>query len=179
MIRVPLTSAKSLYDLYAQLVEGQEAAHGADYTSHHAIMRALRSPVCRSYAEIGTNQGATLACAILAGFTHVVGVDICLAHLEPCTSLFAGKATLLEQDHLAPLPFAVDMLLLDAVHTAAGVKAELEAHGDMVRRFILIHDTAAHPELHVTAAVWAARRDWTVAQRDARGYGWTLLSRNP
>lgn len=178
MVRVPITSAASLEDLYNQLRAGQEAAHGSDYCSHHSVIRKLATS-CRSYCELGVNQGATLACAILAGFEHVVGVDIALGNLEPFTGLFEGKATLLEQDHLAPLPFAVDFLLLDALHTAKGLKAELEAHGDMVRRHLLIHDTAAHPELHVTACVYAAARDWTVHSRETRGYGWTLLSRNP
>lgn len=178
MVRVPIASASSLEDLYAQLRTGQEAAHGADYCSHHSVIRKLASG-CRSFAEVGVNQGATLACAILAGFEHVLGVDIALGNLEPFTGLFEAKASLLEQDHLAPLPFAVDVLLLDCDHTAKGLKAELEAHGDMVRRHLLIHDTAAHPELHVTACVYAAARDWTVAQRDGGRYGWTLLSRNP
>lgn len=179
MIRVPITSAPSLSDYYAQLVEGQEAAHGPNYTTHHAVIRAKQSPACCSYAEIGVNQGATLACAILAGFDHVVGVDICLAHLEPCTSLFAGKATLLEQDHLVPLPGPVDFLFLDCAHTVHGLRAELRTHGNNVRRFILVHDTAAVPALHLVAVEWGLRHGFTVQQRECRSVGWTLLSREP
>lgn len=179
MINVPITDAPTLAALYAQLVDGQEAAHGPDYTTHHAIILSKQSPSCRSYCEIGVNQGATLACAILAGFHRVTGIDINLTPVLQFGTLFAQCATLIEQDHLAPLPAPVDFLFLDCDHTAPGLHKELKAHGDMVRRFILIHDTAAQPELHVTACVYATAHDWTVAGRDTRGHGWTLLSRNP
>jgi len=177
MVRVPIKQARSIQDLYRQLVAGQKQAHGPDYCRHHDAIRRLADPEA-VYAEIGVNQGATLACAILAGFREVVGVDTRLELLEPCRKLFAHPTcTLLEQDAEDPLPFPVDVLLLDAQHTVAAVAGQLRAHGANVRHHIVIHDTAAMPALHVEACYWASCNRWAVAERSMASVGFTLLSR--
>lgn len=180
MVRVEIRSGTvTLREYYWQLVEGQEAAHGAGYCAHHYEIDAAALE-CRSYAEVGVNQGATLACALLAGFAEVTGVDIAPENWRPYGHLFREMPAfrgVYPQDHLAPLPFAPDFLLLDCAHTVAGLRAELEAHGPTARKYILIHDTGTFSELHREACRWAALHGLTMAGWSMKGAGHTLLKR--
>lgn len=188
MIRANIT-ATTLPEYYEKLVAAQEAAHGAHYCSHHAVIRQAASDGCSSYCECGVNQGATLACALLAGFTFVAGVDASLAPLKPWWSLFEAYAaprmlttcTVAECDSREPFSRPFDFLLCDALHTATGVREELLAHAQHVRRYILVHDTAANPEMGKMVELFAYVHPgpWTVQQRDTRNVGWTLLARTP
>lgn len=184
MIRVAITKADDLADLYRQLVAGQEAAHGADYCSHHAAIMAAAGPNCRTYAELGVNQGTTLACAILSGFRWLDAVDLDLKRLQPWEHLFREEAkarraqlNLWQQDSRTPIG-ECDFLLIDSRHEPKHLLAELEANGAHARRFILLHDTTAVPALHTTAVAWGTRHGWTVAERNCLNVGWTLLSRS-
>lgn len=179
--------ATTLEEYYAKLVAAQEAAHGVGYCSHHyAIRQAAKDDGCASYAELGVNQGATLACALLAGFKRVVGVDVALDPWKPFQGLFwafadasGQRLSLAQQDSREPLRhhYPVDFMLLDTVHEAAHLREELRVHGPNVRRQILVHDTASVPALHVEAVGWGLRNGWTVQQRSLCSVGWTLLFR--
>lgn len=178
------SKATTLAAYYADLVAGQTAAHGPDYTAHHACIRECRETGAESYAELGVNQGATLACALLAGFERVVGVDIALAPFLPAEGLFRayvdrlGKHLIVrERDSRLPLSLSVDFLLIDSRHTVDHLRDELRVHGPHVRRFILLHDTLTFPYLGVEAGRWAERNGWTVHLRSTCGHGHTLLSR--
>lgn len=183
MIRADI-HASTLTEYYEQLVMAQQLAHGFEYTTHHTAIRQAAAEGCRSYAELGVNQGATLACALLAGFGTVVGVDIALEPWRPAEALFrahvsrTGQALyMIERDSRMALPITPDFLLIDTRHETGHLRQELTAHGFYVVRFILIHDTAAVPALHNAAVAWGLRAGWTVQQRDTRSVGWTLLRR--
>lgn len=178
MVRVGLENVPTLGALYSRLVQGQQLAHGADYCSHHAAIFQTTDR-CRSYAELGVNQGTTLAAAILAGFETCLGVDADLSRLDPCRHLFeqAPGVTLLQQDSRVPLNREVDFLLIDSCHTPGHFREELRAQGPLVRKCILAHDTWAVPRLHVELAGWAVRHGWKIQHRDTRPPGWTLIIR--
>lgn len=184
MVRASI-AANNLGEYYAALVAAQKAAHGDHYCDHHTVIRALANePGCERYAELGVNEGATLACALLAWFDQVTGIDIALEPFRPAEGLFRAWATaygaelrVMEQDSREPLPRPVDVLLIDSRHEVAHLREELRVHGPNVRRFVLIHDTAKYPELAAEAEQWAAESNSTVLQRETRGYGWMLLQR--
>lgn len=178
MVRAEV-AARSLEELYGKLVDSQRRAHGWDYVSHHDIIRAAARNGCRSYLELGVNQGTTLACAILAGFSPVTGVDRAPERLEPHGGLFYGRAAVLAQDSRIPIG-PVDFLLIDSLHYPDHLRAELNAHGPNVSREILIHDTSANPALYDVVVEWVARRDdeWKIVTRDTRLVGWTLCRRS-
>lgn len=170
--------ADSLVSFYRQIVAAQEAAHGKGYCSHHRVI-ASKAGECATYCELGVNQGATLACAILAGFVHCWGVDISAAPFRVYEPLFRPHGAfrgVVEQDSRVPLP-ACDFLLIDSLHTPRHLREELAVHGPHVRRYILVHDTATFPALAAVLDQWARANDWTVQQAQARNAGWTLLAK--
>lgn len=183
MIRAQIT-ADTLEEFYRQIVAAQEAAHGKGYCSHHVAIRGAAAEGCESYAELGVNQGATLACALLAGFQWVYGADHDLSHFHAHAHLFwlwrrqnGVTLELWNQDSRLPLGRPVDFLLIDSTHTAAHLREELAVHGPHVRRFILVHDTAHVPALHIEAVTWGLKNHATVQHRESSGFGWTLLKK--
>lgn len=172
-------SAQTLGAFYQQIVASQEAAHGEHYCAHHDAIRRHASSLY-AYAELGVNQGASLACAMLAGFETVIGIDRSFEPLREFEPLFLAEARerrtalyLWERDSREPI-WAVDFLLIDSHHTAEHIREELAAHAGMVRRYILAHDTAKHPALH---AELEKLEGWEVAERETRGVGYTLMRR--
>lgn len=176
MVRAQIR-ASSLADFYGQIVQAQCDAHGPEYCSHHlAIWQAASE--CESYLELGVNQGATLACAVLAGFRRVMGIDLSLEPFRAFEGLFRGRATVLEQDSRRPLPRpheAIDFLFIDSLHEAAHMREELRVHGPNVRKYVLAHDTAKYPALAHELERWAALNLWTVHEQQASGAGHILL----
>lgn len=182
MIRADI-HATTLGEYYRLLVAAQESAHGPGYCSHHPVI-ASKVDTCASYAELGVNQGATLACALLAGFKGVEGVDKDLGPLRPAEGLFRAYArnhsqhlSLWEQDSREPIG-EVDFLLIDSLHTADHLRDELAVHGGYVKKFILAHDTFKYSSLQRELDRYARQSGiWTIQETRASGAGWTLLAR--
>lgn len=171
--------ADSLPSFYRQLVAAQELAHGKGYCSHHAVI-AKAGLEGGTYAELGVNQGATLACALLAGFRRVVGVDIALGPFRRYEGLFRAFGDhweVREHDSRLDLKEPVDFLLIDSRHEVHHLASELATHGPNVRRWMLVHDTAKYPMLAKLCETWCARTHWTVRQTESRNIGWMLLER--
>lgn len=173
MVRADV-QARTLSELYLNLRTAQQQAHGADYTLHHRWIWC-HGKGGGSYAELGVNQGATLACALLSGFRRVVGIDINLWLLEPHRGLF-DRAILTQRDSREAWFMPVDFLFIDTVHTVEHVAAELAMHAARVRQRIMVHDTEA-PGLYTFVATWAADHGWTVEHRETRSVGFTVLKR--
>lgn len=175
-------TATNLADLYAQLVAAQKQAHGEDYVLHHDVIRNAHD--CTSYLELGIRQGTTLACALLAGFPNVTGVDRDLGPWREYAQLFwsnwpiGGHFDVYERDSREPFAWLVDFLFIDTYHTAAHLRAELVAHHANVQRHILVHDTAAHPEMHYVIEQFVSEHpEWLIAKREIRNVGFTLCSK--
>jgi len=182
MIRAQI-EASTLEEYYTKLRAAQEKAHGAGYTAYHDCIRE-HCGIAAHYLEIGVNQGASLAAAMLGGFVVVEGMDINLSNIAPHRHLFGDYCQrarivmdLWECDSLAFEPKDVDFLFIDGNHQTAHVAAELNRHGPHVTRFILLHDTAKYRELHPLAERWAGANGWTVQERNTSGAGHTLLER--
>lgn len=183
MVRAQVT-ADTLEEFYRHIVAAQEAAHGKGYCSHHVAIRGAVAEGCESYAELGVNQGATLACALLAGFRQLDALDQDLSPFRPFEALFwqyarlhGNDVTLWQEDSRCPFDHPVDFLLIDSTHTAAHLREELAIHGPNVRRFILVHDSAHVPALHLEAVTWGLKNHSTVQHRETSGFGWTLLKK--
>lgn len=176
-------NATTLEEFYDQIVAAQQAAHGRLYTSHHTEIQRRAKPTM-TYRELGVNQGGTLACAILAGYKSVTGIDHRDSTYLPFLPLFQEGANrhyvdlrLLKQDSRLPMEDYVDFLLIDSKHERRHLREELRVHGPKVNQYILAHDTATVPELHVELEDFARREGWQVALRSLDGVGHTLLQR--
>ena len=168
---------------YQRICQLHADAHGENYLLvHHEIRRCMAES--ESYTELGVNQGATLAAALLCGARNVSGYDIMLDHYRPAAHLFSQYATrqgvtikLFETSSLNCLIEPVDVLYIDTVHTESQLTQELELHGDKVRKFIICHDTNSSSGLRKALNKFLPKSKWKVVNNCRVGTGFTTLSR--
>ena len=94
------------------------------------------------YRELGVNQGATAAAVVLAGIRDIHLIDINMSRFKPYKHLFESHVdtfhvvaeSSIKNNPLNDRP--VDMLLIDSLHTANHVKAELRIHAPSVNKYI-------------------------------------------
>ena len=170
----------TLESFYEQIIEQQLAGHGKEYCNqHNAIREHVKGKV---YRELGTHQGATAACALLAGATSVTMVDISTKLINPNFHLFEAYA----KEHGVPIELMesnshsldtvgdCDVLLIDSKHTPAHLKKELAIHADRVREHIILHDTFAKRGLSKVAY---ALEGWKVMVDEKVNVGYMVLGR--
>lgn len=131
------------------------------------IHQAERSPVSRQlHAAVKVETDAGAACMIETYTTHEGD----------------GSASLTTE--IEP----TDLLILDTVHSAERLTAELDRHAEKVRKRILVRSTGAFgvkAEGEDKPGLFAAMRqfiednpEWFVARHTREQWGWTLLSRD-
>lgn len=188
MINVDLKHVKTLEEFYKDIRAGQEEAHGHDYCEQHDAIQKY-APECKTYAELGTHQGGTLANALLAGFKYVEGIDIDMHRyekfLKPIAEQYAKdnkivlkmkEVSSITLDSIGP---SVDMLLIDSYHRAYHMKQELAIHGKRVKKYIVAHDTWSVSELHTCLEEWCFENPgWKVLERGTTNVGYTVLKKD-
>ena len=167
--------ADTLEEYYEQIVKQQKEAHGETYTAHHdAIRKYLNGGI---YRELGVHQGATSACACLAGAKSVTGVDITAKLILPFVPLFDPyDFSFIESSSHSPHTVGeCDVLLIDSKHTAGHLKQELKLHAPSARKHIIMHDTYSIKSLHKVAT---QLEGWEIEEYFQENVGYTVLSRS-
>ncbi len=160
-------------------------SHGAGYCNHHDEIIKLASE-CESYRELGVMQGATSACAAVAGILDQQLIDIEDYQWTPYKHLwdnFEGlKYVYHKKSSLTPqmvnLP-KVDLMLVDSMHNYGHVREELKIHAQTVNKYIIFHDTSK-PTDQVYRAVTnfcMTNSAWQVIRRDENSVGFTTIKR--
>jgi len=170
---------------YQALCTLQSKHHTPEYLLVHDEIRARISAGCRSYTELGVNQGATLAAALLAMPGTVRGYDIRLTNYAPAQALFKRFAVIaqvyfavIEADSLKCRIDPTDLLYIDTRHERKHLARELECHQRQVRRFIVCHDTEVCSGLRLAVDEFAARnREWSVVTDCRESVGFMTLAR--
>ena len=188
MIVVDLSHVKTLDEFYKHIRSSQEKRHGDDYCEQHDAVRKYASE-CKTYAELGVHQGATLANALLSGFKYVEGIDNDMRKyekfLKPIAEQYAKDNEIslkLKQcdsasvDAIGP---KVDMLLIDSLHHYFHMSKELKLHGPRVNKYIIAHDTMKPDEQlhHCLIDFCSENPEWRCIERGITGYGYTVLSK--
>lgn len=190
MINADLSDVKTLEEFYTKIRSEQENAHGEDYCAQHDAIKKLM-PECESYLELGTHQGATAACAILAGAKKVQLVDIDMSrftkYLQPIAVKYCMtndidlKIKQVSSTAIASIASA-DMMLIDSLHRADHMKKELDLHGPNIQKYIIAHDTSVingrpNDSLYATMSEWAKKNGWKVFERVTKNVGYTVIKR--
>ena len=143
----------SLQDYYNRIYELHATAHKPEYMLVHAEIIGKMED-CDSYTELGVNQGATLAAAMLQNPKKIRAYDISLKPYNFANKHFAGYAAdnsidyiISEEDTLKCVLDPVDLLYIDTLHRYDHLTKELERHGDKAKKYIVFHDTHAQQGL--------------------------------
>ena len=183
MITVDLTHIKTLKDFYSEIRSAHQKAHGHLYVAHHNKMVEL-SAECVSYRELGVMQGATAAAMALAGIRDIHLIDINMNRFEPYKHLFDSYVdtfhvvaeSSIKNNPLNDRP--VDMLLIDSVHTANHVKAELRVHAPSVNKYILFHDTKSINAIRQVVDNFVKDNpQWKLIEHFSQNVGYSLIGK--
>ena len=188
MINSELGHVKTIDEFYASIREQQEAAHGEHYCKMHDIINDLAKD-CKSYTELGVQQGGTLANAfLLPTLRYVEGVDISLEKynkfLKPIAENWAAASARVlrmkecSSTSIDSLGYSTDILMIDSVHKSHHMQAELELHGKYVKRYIVAHDTQLpDDQLYWTLVNWGVDNGFDSMMRNKENVGFTVIER--
>jgi hypothetical protein len=185
MIKGDFTHCTSLQQFYDEIVTVQKEAHGELYTSHHADLIDLMSQ-CKTYKELGVNQGATAAAVLLQVPKSIELIDIVLTNFDENRHLFEQFA----QDNDVVMSVnqigstdpklkitECDLLFVDSLHDSHHVRQELLLHGPKTNKFIVIHDTGDRPMNHAVALEALSPLGWKAIGWDLCGKGHSIFGK--
>jgi hypothetical protein len=178
----------SLPHYYANLCRIQAEAHGEDYLLvHHEIRRCLSDcphGIFGTYTELGVNQGATLAAAILHGCISATGYDIDLSNYRLAARILSNYATrngvklaVIEGNSIEVTLNPVDVLYIDSYHSEDHLRKELKLHSDQVNKYIICHDTNSSAGLRKAVRQFVRTSKWRIVNDCREGTGFTTLAR--
>ena len=179
------TSSQDLPGYYQALRALHAEHHQPAYLLVHEELRARLVAGCESYTEMGVNQGATLAAALLLTPPRVRAYDISLANYRPAQHLFEGFAAenavdfaVLEADSLRCWIGPTDLLYIDTRHERKHLARELARHECQVRRYIVCHDTHSSAGLRQAVEEFAERNHtWRIVADCRENKGFMTLAR--
>ena len=175
---------KSLQEYYDRVYDLQSDAHNPDYMLVHVEIKE-KMKGCDSYTELGVNQGATLAVAMLENPKVVRAYDISLMPYNKAKHHFDNYANehsidfnVMESDTLRCVLDSVDVLYIDTLHRYDHLVKELALHGSKVNKYIIFHDTFAQRELKRAVTEYVAAHDeWVVVTNCEVNVGFMTIKR--
>jgi len=178
-------SVSTLQEYYTRVYDLQSEAHKPEYMLVHEEIRE-RIKGCDSYTELGVNQGATLAIAILENIKTIRAYDIRLMPYNKAKHLFEAHTAnnsinynVTETDTLQCILDPVDVLYIDTLHHYDHLIKELVLHGSKVKKYIIFHDTYAQPGLKKAVKEYVTtNKEWTIVTECDINVGFMTIERN-
>lgn len=127
-------SLARIEELYAEHCAGPTAM-----AAHLPRLRQLATSLPLA-VEFGVKKGGSSS-ALILGAEHVISYDLVATSRARSLERAAGEwwEYRLEDSRTAHFPDC-DLLFVDSLHTYAQCRAELEAHADSVKRYLVFHD---------------------------------------
>ena len=178
------SQVNTLQEYYDRVYDLQATAHTLEYMLVHDEIKK-RIEGCDSYTELGVNQGATLAIAVLQNLPVVRAYDIALGPYTNAKSLFDAHArenntecAVYEADTLAITLEAVDVLYIDTRHVYNHLTKELKLHGHKAKKYIIFHDTFAQPGLKKAVQEYVTQHpEWSIITDCQQHVGFMTIKR--
>lgn len=136
---------------------------------------------CEHVTEFGVRGCVSLHAFLVSKAKKVVAYDIANVNVPACDKLTFICADVLKVD-IEP----TDLLFIDTLHTFAQLHGELYWHADLVRKFIIMHDTEIFgrngedggPGLNAAIAEFLAENQaWSEIYRTEVNNGLTILAK--
>ncbi len=177
--------ANNLPDYYKALYKLQADAHKPSYLLVHDEIRN-RLTDCESYTEMGNNQGATLAVAVLQHLKRVRAYDIKLGWYLEAQHLFENYAhdnnidyKVFEMDTLECIIEPTDLLYIDTLHRYDHLTKELQRHANKVKKYIIFHDTHAMKGLNQAVNEYVHQNsNWSIVTNCTENVGFMTIAKS-
>jgi len=180
---VNYNNCESLSEFSEMTLQGLTNLYSSDFVENlKALPYYLKS--CKSYRELGTNQGGSASIALLQNLTYIELIDKSFSKFNIKKYLFDDYANdkniKLIYHEMSSLDVQTnkktDFLLVDSVHKYKHVTAELNLYAPLTRKFIMFHDTNMLPVYQAVKDFLNQTKEWKLAfYSDSAGY--TVLER--
>jgi hypothetical protein len=166
-------------------VSGLAAAYDHGYVEYLRRMPYYLSS-CRSYRELGTNQGGSTSIAVLANLDYYELIDKSFSNFRMVRSIVEQyvkehniKLICHEMSSLeVQTETKTDFLLIDSVHRYKHVMRELEIYASLTNRYIMFHDTHGIPEVGRAADDFlSVNAEWQEVERHEQSAGFIVIER--
>ena len=152
----------------------------SDNNEHCPKLHALAKE-CKHITEIGVMFGRSTVSFLAARPEVLVSYDIKKQEIVNQIEKLAGEEHLrfifkLDDSRTATID-ETDLLYIDSDHTYEQLKIELFRHGDKSRKYIVLHDTAAFPEMRKAIGEFVERGSFQIKEVFVNNNGLTVLER--
>ena len=159
----------------------EKAKRSADICEHMETLLRYAMMV-DSVVEFGVRAGASSTAWMKAKVKRVrcYDVDQCdIAFFREHAAANGMDYDFIRADDLTVEIDPVDLLFIDTHHTYPQLTAEMDMHGDKVRKYIICHDTTYAPECYTAITDYINRNpQWRIKEHYANNNGLTILERH-
>lgn len=185
MRQVNYTTCTTLKELAEQTVQGLSEVYDYEFPEYLRKMPSYLKD-CKSYRELGTNQGGSASIALLENLKYYEFIDKGFKNYRPqkpiLDSYIKDKDIQIVMHEMSSLEVdtnvTTDFLLVDSVHKYKHVRKEIAIYTPLTTKYIMFHDTHGIPEVYVAVKEFLDSTDeWKEIEHYAQGAGYTVLER--
>jgi hypothetical protein len=185
MRQVNYNNCNNLQEIANQTIVGLSEVYDYDFPEYLRKMPSyLKS--CKSYRELGTNQGGSASIALLENLKYYEFIDKGFGNYRPQKTIVDNyvkdkdiQIVMLEMSSLDVVTdVSTDFLLVDSVHRYKHVKREIAIYAPITTKYIMFHDTHGIPEVYTAVKEFLdITSEWKEIEHYAKGAGYTVLER--
>lgn len=185
MRQVDYSKCRDLQEMAKHTINGLSEVYDYEFPEYLRKMPSYLKD-CRSYRELGTNQGGSASIALLENLEYYEFIDKGFNNYRKQKHLFDNylehkyiKVTMHEMSSLAVnTDIVTDFLLVDSVHKYKHIKKEIELYAPLTSNYIMFHDTNGIPEIYSAVRKFLnTTKEWKQIEHYNKGAGYTVLER--
>lgn len=141
---------------------------------------------CKSYRELGTNQGGSASVALLENLDYYELVDKSFRNFNPIKKHFDdySKKNNIEicYHEMSSLEVETDVetdfILIDSVHKYKHVSAEIKLYEPLTKKYMMFHDTFGFPRVgQAVRDFLEENKNWKLIEEQNETPGYMVLER--
>lgn len=185
MKQVDYSNCKKLEEFQHTTLKELSKLYSYEYVEYLRVMPKYLS-ICKSYRELGTNQGGSASTALLQELDYYEFIDKTFKKFNKYKELFDNfinekklQCVMRETGSLQVITnIKTDFLLIDSVHKFKHVLKEIEKYAPLTSKYIMFHDTNGIPEVYDAVQYFLQKtKNWVEIEHYNIAAGYTVIER--
>lgn len=185
MRKVNYSNCKNIKEISERTISGQSEVYD-EYFPEYLRRMPYYLKKCKSYRELGTNQGGSASVAFLSNLEYYELIDKSFNNFLEIKNFFdeyaLEKQIVLVYHEMSSLEVKTDIetdfLLVDSVHKYNHVLKELEIYAPLTKKYIMFHDTAGIPQVYNAVLEFLKNNNnWIEIEVFKKSAGYVILER--
>jgi hypothetical protein len=185
MKKINYEKCKNINDVAKETILGQSSVYDFYFPEYLRRMPHYLE-YCKSYRELGTNQGGSASIALGSNLNYYELIDKSFNNFRPIKHLFDEYSlthnidiVYHEESSLEVITHTeTDFLLIDSVHKYSHVTKELDLYAPLTKKYIMFHDTAGIPQVYNAVLDFLKNNNqWTEIEVFKKSAGYVIIER--